>query len=379
LIAMMFSSVQVGALELKNRFVRSATYDGMADRRGRVSEGQLALYEALATGGAGLIVTGLFSVHPSGRISGYQNIVSDDSTAEGLRELAATVHRHGAKILMQVAHCGREAHLYQTYKGQTAVAPSLLTADPYFQHPHRALSEEEIVEIVNAFGAAAGRAQRAGFDGVQLHGAHAYLVSQFLSPHTNRRSDGWGGSAEARFRLVEKIYTAMRRRVGPDYPIHIKLGVADGFEGGLAFEEGKAAAQRCVDLGFASVEVSQGLRGKYYRQTEFRTGVPARTPEAYFRRWARSIRELTGAAVVMVGGLRSIEVVREVLEGGETDLVALCRPLIREPDLIARWRSGDRRPSRCVSCNRCFEILFKGLPLRCVAQAARATESRLQS
>ena len=286
----LFDPVDIGGLELKNRFVRSATYEGMADRRGCVTDRQVALYEALATGGVGLIVTGLCSVHPSGRISGYQNIISDDSAVDGLNALAATAHRHGAKIAVQIAHCGREGHLYQTYKGQTAVAPSFLPDDPYFGHPHRALTGAEIEEIIEAFGTAAARARAAGFDAVQVHAAHAYLVSQFLSPHTNRRTDAWGGSPEARFRFLEKIYLAMRQRVGPDYPIHVKLGVEDGFPGGLTFAEGKTIAKRCVDLGFNAVEVSQGLRGRSYAQAEFRTGVPARTPEAYFRRWANEIR-----------------------------------------------------------------------------------------
>jgi 2,4-dienoyl-CoA reductase-like NADH-dependent reductase (Old Yellow Enzyme family) len=369
---MLFSPTETGGLALKNRLVRSATYDGMADRRGRVSERQLALYEALAAGGVGLIVTGLFSVHPSGRVSGYQNVVSDDSVADGLRRLVQTVHRHGSRIVMQAAHCGREAHLYQTYKNRMALAPSFLSDDPYFAHPHRALTEDEICEIVAAFGEAAGRARAAGFDGVQVHGAHAYLVSQFLSPHTNRRRDGWGGSPEARFRLIAEIYAAMRRRVGSDYPIHVKLGVEDGFGGGLTFSEGRDAARRCAELGFDAVEVSQGLRGHHYSETEFRTAVPGRTPEAYFRHWARDIRSHADVPIVSVGGLRSLEVVRDLIDSGDADLAAMCRPLIREPDLIRRWQQGDGRPSRCVSCNRCFEILFKGLPLHCVVEAGRA-------
>jgi 2,4-dienoyl-CoA reductase-like NADH-dependent reductase (Old Yellow Enzyme family) len=230
----------------------------------------------------------------------------------------------------------------------------------------------EIEEIIEGFGAAAGRAQVAGFDAVQVHAAHAYLISQFLSPHTNRRTDGWGGSPEARFRFLKQLYRDMRRHVGPDYPIHIKLGVADGFAGGLEFTEGKAIAAHCVDLGFDMVEVSQGLRGGSYAEAEFRTGIPDKTPEAYFRGWTRTIRRQTRAPVVLVGGLRSIDVIRDALDEGDADLAALCRPLIREPGLINRWGRGDDRPSRCVSCNQCYEVLFKGLPLHCVVEARGA-------
>lgn len=365
---LLFSSVHIGNLELKNRFVRSATYDGGADRKGRVTPWQVRLIASLARGGVGLVVTGLLSVHESGRVSGYQNIISDDSVVTGLRRLVDAAHENGAKIGAQLAHCGREAHIYQTYKGNTALAPSLLPEEPFSIHPHRELSHREIREIVQSYGDAAARAKTAGFDTVQVHGAHAYLVSQFLSPTTNRRSDEWGGSFDARFHFIEEVYQAIRQRVGEAFPVMIKLGVADGFTGGLTFEAGKIVARRCMDLGFDAVEVSQGLRGKYYAETEFRTGISKREDEAYFRRWASDIRKSATAPVIMVGGIRSVETAREVVESRDADLVALSRPLIREPDLVLRWQRGERSPSRCISCNRCFELLFKGEQLYCVME-----------
>ena len=217
-----------------------------------MTDWQIDLYGQLAKGGAGLIVTGLFSVHPSGRLAGRQNIISDDTAVDGLRALAATVHRNGAKIAVQIAHGGRECHAYQTYKGRTAVAPSLLEGDG-FPHPHRALAEAEIEAIVESFGDAAGRVRAAGCDAVQLHGAHAYLVSQFLSPAANKRNDRWGGSFAARGRFLTEIYRAIRRRVGSDFPVLIKLGVADGFPGGLTFEEGRVLAEICMTLGFDAI------------------------------------------------------------------------------------------------------------------------------
>jgi 2,4-dienoyl-CoA reductase-like NADH-dependent reductase (Old Yellow Enzyme family) len=366
---MLFTSTQIGGLELKNRLVRSATYDGGADRNGHVTEWQRDLYAALARGGAGLVVTGLFSVHPSGRLAGRQNIISDDAAVDGLRALAATVHCHGGKIAVQIAHGGRECHAYQAYRGRTAVAPSLLEGDGY-PHPHRALTEEEIEAIVESFGAAAGRVREAGCDAVQLHGAHAYLVSQFLSPAANRRNDRWGGSLAARGHFLGAVYRAMRRRVGDDFPVMIKLGVADGIAGGLTFEEGRVLAEICMTLGFDAVEVSQGLRGRSYEETEFRTGIKAPEEEAYFRSWAAEIRKRATVPVIMVGGLRRMAVIREALEAGDADLAALSRPLICEPDLIERWRRGDQAPSRCISCNHCFEALLEGRRLGCVVSGA---------
>ena len=368
---MLFDPVSVGNIELKNRFVRSATYDGGADRKGRVTGWQLGLYDTLARGGAGLIVTGMFSVHPSGRIAGNQNILSADTSVDGMKRLAETVHGHGARIVAQIAHCGREAHGYQAYLGRPAAAPSVLEPDVYFSHPHRALAPEEIEEIVEAFGEAALRAKRAGLDGVQVHGAHAYLVSQFLSPHTNRRTDRWGGSFEGRFRFVKAVYRAIRRRVGNAYPVMIKLGVADGFAGGLCFEAGRIVARRCADLGFDAIEISQGLRGRHYAETEFRTGITAGDREAYFRQWTARVRRRSTVPVVMVGGLRSLAVIRQMVETGQADLVAVSRPLICEPGLIAQWRAGRRQASRCVSCNRCFEALLKGRRLGCAVAARR--------
>ena len=366
---MLFTAIHIGGLELKNRLVRSATYDGGADRRGHVTAWQVDLYDKLARGGAGLLVTGLFSVHPSGRLAGRQNVISDDAAVDGLRGLADAVHHRGGKIAVQLAHGGRECHAYQAYRGRTAVAPSRLEGEAG-SHPHRALTEEEIEEIVTSFGAAAVRVRAAGGDAVQLHGAHAYLVSQFLSPASNRRSDRWGGSFEARGRFLSEVYQAMRLVAGADFPLLIKLGVEDGFAGGLTFAEGRAIAQNCMNMGFDAVEVSSGLRGKPYAATEFRTGINRPEEEAYFRSWAAAIRQKASVPIIMVGGLRRLATLRGVLDDGEADLAALSRPLICEHDLIARWCSGDEAPSRCISCNCCFEALLKGRRLGCLVSGA---------
>jgi 2,4-dienoyl-CoA reductase-like NADH-dependent reductase (Old Yellow Enzyme family) len=363
-----FSPVTIGPLYLKNRFVRSATYDGMAERSGVVSEAQIDLYRKLAEGEVGLIVTGIASVHPSGRISAFQNRIDADDTLPGWRRLAKTVHECGGKIAVQLFHGGRESWIYQKARRSMALAPSVIPNDPYCDAEYRAIREEEILELIGAFAEAAARAREAGCDGVQLHAAHAYLFSQFLSPAANLRNDRWGGKLDDRLRFLEEVYRAARKTVGSDYPILVKLGVADGFFGGLDFAEGKAAAIRCARLGFDAIEVSQGLRGKRYAETEFRCGIRKREEEGYFRQWAREIHAVVSVPVIMVGGIRSPEFVEEVLERRETDLVAISRPLIREPDLIARWQSGDLRPSTCISCNRCFDAILKGTALHCAME-----------
>jgi 2,4-dienoyl-CoA reductase-like NADH-dependent reductase (Old Yellow Enzyme family) len=366
----LFETMKIGRLRLRNRFVRSATYDGCADKAGHVTEKQIGLYEGLAKGGVGLIVSGIASVHPSGRISAFQNIVSDDAAIPGLKKLVDTVNSHGAAIALQLFHGGRESAAYQQHRKSVAFAPSVVANDPYCDLEHRAMTEDEIIEVIKAFGDAAVRAREAGFDAVQIHAAHAYLPSQFLSPFTNHRTDFWGGSPEKRLNFLCEIYKDIRKKVGQDYPVMIKIGVADGFPEGLEFPEGKAAAVLCANLGFDAIEISQGLRGKRYSQTEFRTKIKGLDQEGYFRPWCRQIREAVDVPVMMVGGLRSIELMEEVIRNQEADYISLCRPLIREPDIIGRWEKGQGARASCVSCNLCFEALLKGIPLHCAYESS---------
>jgi len=362
---MLFRPATIGNMKLRNRFVRSATFDGMAERDGRVSDDQIELYTRLARGGIGLIVTGMASVHPSGQISGYQNTVYDDDCIAGLQRLTAAVHRQGARIALQLAHAGREAFKYLAYKHSSALAPAVIPDDPYSEAVSRAMTDEEIEDIVRAFGDGARRAREAGFDAVQIHGAHAYLFSQFLSPFSNRRNDRWGGSLENRMGFLSAVYREVRTAAGADFPVLIKLGVEDGFPHGLQFEEGCRAAVECADWGFDALEISQGLRGKHYSQTEFRTAIDRPEREDYFRNWCREVKARVAVPVMMVGGLRRPEGMETFLRNGEADFMALCRPLIREPDLIERWAAGELKKPDCISCNACFNALLDLQPLAC--------------
>ena len=378
-MSILFETMKIGRLRLRNRFVRSATYDGCADKAGHVTEKQIHLYEELARGGVGLIVSGIASVHPSGRISAFQNIVSDDAAIPGLKKLVDAVNSHGAGIALQLFHGGRESSVYQKYKKSEAVAPSVVSNDPYCDQEYRGMTEDEIIEVVKAFGDAAVRAQAAGFDAVQIHAAHAYLPSQFLSPFTNQRTDAWGGTPEKRLRFLHEIYKDIRTKVGDDYPVLIKIGVADGFPEGLQFSEGKSAAVCCAEWGFDAIEISQGLRGKRYGQTEFRTKIKGPDQEGYFRSWCKEIREAVNVPVMMVGGLRRLELMDEVIRNQEADFISLCRPLIREPDIIGQWEKGEGAKPSCVSCNLCFEALLKGIPLHCAYELRSIGLSRSRS
>jgi 2,4-dienoyl-CoA reductase-like NADH-dependent reductase (Old Yellow Enzyme family) len=363
----LFKPFNLKNLEIKNRFVRSATYDGCADLSGEVSESQLKLYGDLAGGGVGLIISGIAYVHPTGQISPTQNSIAEDRFIHSFKELTGAVHDRGAKIAVQLFHGGREARYVKT-KNMTPLAPSVIQDDPFYKGAHRAMTEEEIGEMIAAFGDGAQRAREAGFDAVQVHGAHAYLLSQFLSPYTNRREDRWGGSLENRLRLYGEIYKDIRRKVGPDYPVFIKIGVQDGFEGGLQFSEGKQAAGLLAGMGFDGLEISQGLRGQRYEGTEYRAHINNLKKEAYYRHWCREIKEQVDIPVMMVGGLRTLSLMEEIIKSREADLVSLCRPLICEPGLVNDWKKDGSKIAKCISCNKCVDLIYKGQPVGCIQE-----------
>jgi 2,4-dienoyl-CoA reductase-like NADH-dependent reductase (Old Yellow Enzyme family) len=366
----LFVPTKIGTLEVPNRFVRSATYDaGAADCF--VSDWQVELYKALAKGRVGLIISGIFHIDSfGGKASPVQNLLTEDKFIPGLKRLSDTVHAHGSKLAIQLYHPGREAFRRLKSLGIEAAGPSELKAgeDRYFEGSCREMSGDEIWATVDAFAEAARRVKEAGCDAVQFHGAHAYLLAEFLSPQSNHRDDEWGGGLQNRLRLHREIYKAARAKVGSEYPVMIKLGVADGFPGGLRLEEGLDAAVQLAGLGYDSIEVSQGLRGSRWGQTEFRDKIVKREREAYFREWARQVKERVSVPVMMVGGLRSVDLMEEVVTAREADFISLCRPFIREPDLVASWQEGQMRYPTCVSCNRCFEHVLAGARLRCVIE-----------
>jgi 2,4-dienoyl-CoA reductase-like NADH-dependent reductase (Old Yellow Enzyme family) len=369
IISILFEPARIGNLELQNRFLRSATYDALADRSGHVSEKQIQLHEDLADGGVGLIVAGIAYVHFLGSLSPYQNSIASDDCIDGYRTLTDAVHGRDCKIALQLFHAGREAARRLRKRGEKALAPSFVPDDPFFQEDHRAMTEEEIWEIVRAFGDAAMRAREAGFDAVQVHAAHAYLGSQFLSPATNRRDDDWGGSLENRIRFHREVYRDIGKKVGQDFPVFIKIGVEDGFSRALRFAEGGVAARVLAEEGFDALEISQGLRGKRYDEYEFRPGINSLEQEGYFRDWCKEVKGQVGVPTIMVGGLRTFELMEEVVQTGEADFVALSRPLIREPGLVKEWKAGSQRRPACISCNQCFEVLLRGDTLYCPQQA----------
>lgn len=347
--SILFTPLKVGTVEIPNRFVRSATHDFMAGEDGSVTERQVALFRRLAEGEAGLIITGHAYVNPAGKAMRGQNGVDDDSKIEGLRRVAQAVHNFPSRLFLQVSHAGRQTK--EKICGCTPLAPSAVF-EPTFNITPREMTEEEIERTVCDFIQAARRAKEAEFDGIQLHVAHGYLLSSFISPHTNRREDAWGGSTANRTRIVVKILRGIKTLLGEAFTVIIKLNSSDFLPAGLHLEESAEIARILVDQGVEGIEVSGGMteagQGSVWK------GLRPEEKEGYFVESAGKIKKSVSVPVFGLGGIRTFAAMEKMVEAGKADLVSMCRPFIREPHLLKKFRAGEIGKSECISCNKCF-------------------------
>ncbi|BBO76633.1 NADH oxidase [Desulfosarcina widdelii] len=364
----LYRSTTINGLSLPNRFVRSATWEGMATVDGKVTPKLTETMLALARGGVGLIVSGHAYVEKKGQASPFQMGIYDDSRVDGLTSMTAAVHEAGGRIVAQLAHAGTFA--LEKAIGTAPVVASVF--DGLAKTPRAELSIDDISALKEAYVAAAKRAKTAGFDGIQLHSAHGYLLSQFLSPWFNRRTDAYGGPVDNRVRIHTEIIRAIREEVGKDYPLLVKMNCEDFAEGGLTVEESIAAARQMVAAGLDAIELSGGLLtgGKF---SPSRPNIDKPEKEAYFQEAARAFKKELSVPLILVGGIRSPEVAERLLADGTADYFSMSRPLIREPDLVNRWQSGDRSPARCISDNLCFRPGMTGKGIYCV------TEERMEA
>lgn len=358
----LFESSAINGMELMNRFVRSATWEGMAADDGAVTPKLIETMTALARGGVGLIVTSQVYVRPEGQAAPWQLAIYKDEFIHGFQEMPAAVHKCGGKIVMQLAHAGNFA------SKQLIRQPPLVVSnfDGLGKSPRKEIAAQDIGEIVGAFADAALRAKSAGFDGVQIHSAHGYLLSQFLSPVFNRRQDKYGGDILNRARIHLEICQAIREAVGKDYPVLIKMNCRDFVENGLSLEDSLQAARLMVNVGLDAIELSGGLitGGKL---SPSRPEINSVDKEAYFREDARVFKREIGIPLILVGGIRSFDVAERLVENGVADYISMSRPFIREPNLINRWKAGDRHKAECKSDNLCFRSGSEGEGIFCVA------------
>jgi 2,4-dienoyl-CoA reductase-like NADH-dependent reductase (Old Yellow Enzyme family) len=389
-MSILFTPKKIGNIELQNRFVNSATYEGMAKQTGEVTEELIKRYEKLAKGGVGLIITGYMSVHPTGRAYPHQTGIHSDDSMPGLKQLTDRVHQEGGKIVFQLAHAGRQTT--RGLIGQIPLGPSSSGRDPVNFVKPKEMTEDEIIEIVNAFGAAANRAVEAGADGIQLHGAHGYLINEFLSPFFNSRTDSWGGSDENRFRFLKEVLQEIKPLVPDGFPILVKLNTYDytpkeGITPSLAVRY----AEWLTELRIDGLETSCGT-GNYSYMNMCRGDVPTdellkvlpwwQKPmgrlmigklegkydlvEGYNLEAAKMIKPVLGnTPLFLVGGMRTVSHMEEVLENRYADFISMSRPFIREPFLVNKIKEGKIDKVSCVSCNRCLAAVPNDIPIYC--------------
>ena len=352
-------------MTLNNRLVRSATWEGMCTADGRPTDKLIKCYRDLAQGEVGLIISGYTFVRPEGKqFPGKMGIHTDEFAPE-MRALTKAVHDEGGKICIQLVHCGGQTD--SATAGRQPLAPSSVKVEQFPEEPAE-LTRDEIRDIAAAFKEGARRAKAWGFDAVQLHGAHGYLINQFLSPLSNRRTDEYGGNIENRCRFLFEVYRNIREAVGDGYPVLIKLNASDNLAGGLVVDDAMYAAKRLSEAGIDAIEISTGTPASG-EQSPARTKIDSPEKEAYNLEPARRIREVVSCPLMVVGGFRSYEVVEKGIRDYGLDYISMARPFIREPDLARRWKKGDTSPAKCISCNSCFGPGLKEGGIYCVVEA----------
>jgi len=352
---MLFEPINAANLQVRNRFVRSATHEWLAKEDGTPTPGIGDIYEELARNEVGLIITGYSYVNPQGKSSEHQQGIYDDRFIRPYRQITSRVHRYKSKIVLQIVHGGRQSRISED--NPAALAPSAVTDTSSGITPVE-MTGGDISGTIEDFANAARRAKAAGFDGVQLHCAHGFLLSNFISPYTNRRTDQWGGTTANRARIIVEIIRRTRELVGADFPVLVKLNATDGFTDGpgktcLEAPDVVEIAKILAANGVCAIEVSGGISEA--GEVMSRPAIDSVEKEAYFKEYSKMIRDAVDIPVILVGGIRSRAVMESLVSEGYADMVSMSRPFIREPDLVVKLKNGQIEEVSCVSCNRCFD------------------------
>ena len=391
---MLFDKTVISGISVNNRIIRSATHDGLADSDGAPTDKLIAKYKNLAKNEIGCIITGYAAVSRNG-VSPYPRMMKiyDDGVIGKYKELTDAVHSEGAPVILQLAHCGRQTSSKAI--GMQKVAPSDVLHG-FYPDRSKVLTDSEIHSIIDDFVSAAVRAEKAGFDGVQLHGGHGYLLHDFLSPYGNRRKDNWGGSLENRCRIVELIIKGIKENTG--LPVWIKLSVEDNRKGGMRIDSSVEICKRLEKAGCDAIEVSCGTvqDGMNTMRSEllpmdavFRyrepcasfpkilnaVALPAaklvnplikqpKPLENFNVSNAELIKKSVSIPVICVGGIHKLSDMEDILSQGKADYISMCRPFICEPDLAKKLKNGQTE-AKCIMCNYCGLVIEKE-PTRCL-------------
>lgn len=407
--AVLFTPIRIGSLELPGRLFKTATAETSASADGFVTDEVVEFYRLIAMGGTPLIITGNIYVSRLGKSAPRQLGADEDDKIAGLVRITQVVHAHGGRIFAQLNHCGRQ--VVPDFVGATDVVSASAVKDLLTGTRPRAMSTQEIAAIVEQFGEAARRCRDAGFDGVQMHSANGYLMSQFLTPYTNRRDDEYGGSLERRTRFAREVLGAIRRRVGVDFPVIIKMNGADALplRDGLAPPELAEAARIMEAAGVDAVEISVGhyesgfpmVRGSFgrclqnmlqgsmahlppWRRTLLRVFRPLVTlacnllwkgREGFNLDYTPDFKARLRIPVISVGGFRTRQTMEAAITRGLCDAVSAGRPFLADPFFYRHVRDGTPGP-RCVDCNACVGHLG-AQPADCYHPQVRAEKDAM--
>jgi 2,4-dienoyl-CoA reductase-like NADH-dependent reductase (Old Yellow Enzyme family) len=390
-MSILFEPIEFGKLALPNRFVHTGCYECMARDDGQVSEALVRRYSRLGKGRIGLIVTGYMFVSQDGKANPFQTGISNDSMIPGLARIADAVHEKGGRIAFQLVHAGRQTT--RQICGKQPAGPSASGRDPIYLVKPRQLSDSQIVEIIEAYADAAKRAATAGADAIHISAAGGYLLNQFLSPFFNQRQDMWGGSDENRFRLLKEIILAMQSAVPKPMPIIVKMNTRDATPiEGINLEMALRYAAWLKELGIAALEIASGTL-LYSNMQMWRGRVPVteiirslpwwKKPLAWFSLKALERKDtgflegwnLKDAAavkahvpdmpVITVGGMRTLAQMEAAVQKGLTDCIGMCRPFLREPNLVIKFQDDRAGEAKCDSCNRCLGAAANLWPVGC--------------
>jgi 2,4-dienoyl-CoA reductase-like NADH-dependent reductase (Old Yellow Enzyme family) len=362
-MSLLFENNCLAEIQLRNRSVRSATYEGMATKNGLVTPELINEMVKLAEGEVGLIISGHAYVSLEGQAGPLQMAVDRDECISGITQMAKAVHNADGKIIVQLAHAGAQA-----LDGPNAIGPSPIKK-AMGDTTCREMSITDIKNTVTAFAEAAVKIQKASFDGVQIHAAHGYLLSQFLSPFFNKRTDEYGGDITGRSKIVIEVLQHIKGKCGTDYPVMIKINSDDFTEGGFSQKDSLKVCTILEDNGIDAIEFSGGAFGASRKGFEtIRKNDPKITDEPYYFDAAKHYKKKIKIPLILVGGIRYYENAEKLLEDKLCDYISLCRPLIREPNLIKRWHSGEKSRATCISCNLCMRPLMTGKSVYCVIE-----------
>jgi len=377
----LFSPIQVGAVELKNRIIMPAMEAALTEEDGSMSERAIRFYEARARGGAAMIIPSSTAVSPEGRVTPFAPGIWNDDVIPGWADLAKAIHRHGSTLVLQISHGGRQAA-----PGFEAVAPSAIPSPPLFRMSYatvspkasvpRELSIEEIEDLIEKYAEAARRARDAGADGVEIHGAHGYLIAQFLSPYSNKRIDAYGGTIEGRLKFAVEVIKRTRAKVGRDFLIQLRMSAEEPTPGGLQIRETKVMVPILVEAGLDAISVSAGT----YNLDGYHVLCPLpMDPLGTHYDRAAALKEVSSVPVAAVGRIKDPLVAEQILREDKVDLIAMGRALIADPDLPNKAAAGDLDEIRpCLSCGLgCGVYFMSGIGMTCTLNPAVAKEEEM--